>query len=342
MKTVAVSLWEGQIRGEKPNAATAIQLPVANAVEHATTRELFVQTYNRFSHACRAIEEPGVAIIAVDEHTRRAAGIVRLCARVGRTVAAIVGRHDRCDLYLPHGDQLALRQLAVVLGPVQSWQPGATGVRYRVIDLRTGHGMLDEHGRLLRGLRAEGPSIVRCAGYTLFILPIGDPSDWPERADDAWAMLPERVYFDELEHSPDGSMPRAWPRRGDSRKSIVVRTSAALDTGMRLASEVDIAGTLEISGPNRTVTLRVGHHALQSGVLLGRYGRCDGSELADDSTLSRVHALLIEDEHQLIVVDTASINGTRASGCEPARVNVLEDELCLGRRTRVRWRWLGG
>ncbi|MGE0867132.1 MAG: hypothetical protein AB7P03_01125 [Kofleriaceae bacterium] len=341
MKTVAISLWEGQVRGAKPNAVT-IQLPVAAPVEPASTRELFVEAYRRFSVACRATEEPGVAIVAVDERTRRAAGIVRLCARVGRTVAAIVGRHDHCDLYLPHGDQLALRQLAVVLGPVQSWRRGDTPARYRVIDLRTRHGMLDEHGRVLRGIRAEGPSIVRCAGYALFILPIGDPSDWPERADDAWAMLPERVYFDELEHAPEGSMPRAWPGRRDSRTSVVLRTSAALDTGMRLASEIDAAGTLEIIGPTRTVKLRVGHHALETGVLLGRYARCDGNGFADDATLSRVHALLLQDHDQLIVVDTASVNGTRAASGDAARVTVLDDELQLGKQTRLRWRWLGG
>lgn len=340
MKTIGVSLWDGQVRNGV-NARTVMR-PVRRAVGNA--RELFVGSYHHFAAACRAVDEPGVAVVAVDEMTGRAAGLVRLCARVQRPVAAIVGRHDRCDLYLTGSDRLALRQLAVVLGPVQSWQPGEARVGYRVLDLRTSDGMLDEEGRVLRGLRADGPAVLRCGGYTIFILMLGDPTDWPEDASDAWQMLPERVYFDEIDSCAGGSLPpMRMPR--DRTRSVVFRTQGPRDTsaGMKAAYEGDLAGTLEIIGQHRRVTLSVSHDALHDGILLGRYARCDGNEAIDDPSLSRVHALLVQDDERLLAVDIASCNGTRVRGGEDSRVVVIERdiELELGNATRARWRWIG-
>jgi hypothetical protein len=312
----------------------------------AGLRELFFEAYAKFAPACRAVEEPGIAIVAVDEATGRAAGLVKLLARVQRPTAAIVGRHDHCDLFLSASDRLALRQLAVVLAPVENWERGSSSVRYRVLDLKTQDGMIDEEGRVLRGLRAEGPAILRCGGYAIYILSLGDPTDWPADARDAWQVLPERVYFDELERCPDGSMPRLRhipaQRLGthETHQSVVMRTVGPRDTGSHLVGGGDVAGTLEIIGPHRRTLLSVGHDALHDGVLLGRYSRCDAVD-PDDASLSRVHALLLHDHDRLLMIDTASFNGTRISGEENARVVVLDRdlELVLGRKTRARWRW---
>jgi hypothetical protein len=201
--------------------------------------------------------------------------------------------------------------------------------------------MLDEDGRVLRGLRAEGPALLRCGGYALFMLMLGDPSDWPEAAGDAWDMLPERVYFDELERCPNGSVSRMRQVHADaSHQSIVMRTMGPRDTESRLTLEGGVAGTLELVGPSRRTTITVGHNALRDGVLLGRYSRCDAVG-PDDGSLSRVHALLLHDDDRLLVVDTASFNGTRVVGHEHARMHVLDGdvELELGRKTRMRWRW---
>lgn len=343
MKTIGVSLWDGQERGGG-NYRTVMRPAVR---PRAGLRELFLEAYPRFAPACRTVDEPGIAIVAVDETSGRAAGLVKLLARVQRPVAAIVGRHDRCDLFLAGSDRLALRQLAIVLSPVESWVRGA-GVRYRVLDLKTQDGMIDEEGRVLRGLRAEGPAILRCGGYAIFILSLGDPTDWPNDARDAWQMLPERVYFDELERCPDGSMPRMRRppqeklalRELETHHSVVMRTVGPRDTGSRLVAGGDAAGTLEIIGPHRRSHLAVGHDALQDGLLLGRYHRCDAVD-PDDASLSRVHALLLHDHDRLLLIDTASFNGTRVSGEENSRVIVIDRdlELVLGRKTRARWRW---
>jgi FHA domain-containing protein len=343
VKTVGIDLWGGQVRGVAENRCTVIHHAPRTA---RPLRELFVGAYAKFAAQCRAVDEPGVAIIAIDECTGRASGIVTLRARVARYVASIVGRHDQCDLFLTGSSELGLRQLAIVLDPVQSWSRDSTNVRYRVLDLRTQTGFIDEQGRTLRGLRCEGPALLRCAGYALFLLPLGDATDWPESAADAWAMIPERVYFDELECSPRGSMPAmraaAPPAQlSTTHKSLIIRTHGPRDTGESLVPRGDHAGTLELSGKTHHGALTLGHDALQDGVLLGRYARCDGAGLLDDPSLSRVHALLLHVDDALLVIDTASRNGTRLSGQTDARVIVLsgDTELALGTSTRARWRW---
>jgi hypothetical protein len=336
-----VSLWAGQSRGVIPNAPT-LMMKAARPVLPArisTARDLFLMAYPKFAPVCRAFEEPGLAVIAVDEATGRPAGIVKLCARVQRPVSAIIGRHDRCDLYLHERESLSLRQLLVVVDPVKSWERGATAVRYRVLDLRTSQPMVDEDGRPLRGIAAEGPAILRCAGYVLFMLVLGDPSDWPADAADAWAMLPERVYLDELENCAAGSLPKIRRPRVDVRETFITRTNGPRDTQMRLA-QGDGVGKLEIYTPNRQLSIAVGADALRDGVLLGRYGRCDLTDAAsEDHSLSRVHALLMQLDERLLLIDTASSNGTFERG-QQVRVVVIDKdtELRLGKKTYLRWR----
>ncbi|MBA3820316.1 MAG: hypothetical protein H0X17_15595, partial [Deltaproteobacteria bacterium] len=103
----------------------------------------------------------------------------------------------------------------------------------------------------------------------------------------------------------------------------------------------DVAGTLQLVGPDSRGTLAIGHAALRDGVLLGRYARCNGALLASDGSLSRVHALLLHADDRLLMIDTASSCGTRRVGGADARVLELSagGELELGTETRVRWTW---
>ena len=337
-KTVGIDLWAGQVRGIGENRATVMR-PAARIARGL--RELFLGAYGKFAAQCRAVDEPGVAVIAVDELTGRPTGIVQLRARVARYVAAIVGRHDACDLFLTGSDELALRHLAVVLDPVHSWTRGSSTVRYRVLDLRTSRGFTDENGRTLRGLRCEGPALLRCAGHALFVLPLGDPSDWPESATDAWTMIPERVYFDELERCPEGSMPHMIAPVTSTHRSMIMRTAGLRDTGSSIVRVGDCAGVLELTGLQHRGCLRLGDDALRDGVLIGRYARCDASTILDDPSLSRVHLVLLHVDDALLAIDTASRNGTRLIGEPRARVIAMDNmtELRLGTSTRARWRW---
>ncbi|HEY6036358.1 MAG TPA: FHA domain-containing protein [Kofleriaceae bacterium] len=344
MKTVGVDLWGGQVRGAGENRATVLRPVPRPAMVDRELRALFHQAYPQFAPVCRAVDEPGIAMIAVDELTGKATGICTLRARVARYVAAMIGRHDACDLFLRGNDELALRHLAVILDPVKSWARNAASVRYRVLDLRTQHGFRDEHGKPLRGLRAEGPALLRCGGFALFILPLGDPTDWPDNANDAWDAIPERVYFDELQNVPEASMPKMIARdfqNAQTHVSVIMRTQGPRETGDSLVMPGAGVGTLELIGKHHRGTLTLGHAALRDGVLVGRYARCDAAGIIDDPSLSRVHALLIDVEDAFLVIDTASRNGTRLYGQDDARVIAIagDTELGLGSRTRARWRF---
>jgi hypothetical protein len=350
MKTIGVDLWAEQIRGAGTNNVTCLR-PSSTPKLRRGMRELFVGAYRSFADRCREVSEPGIALVAVDEISGRAMGIVRLLARVQRHVAAIIGRHDECDLFLNAHARLALRHLAVVLDPVSDWRPGAN-VRYRVLDLRTTDGFSDENDRPLRGLRCEGPGLLRCGGYALFVMPLGDPTDWPTEAEDAWAFLPERVYFDELDRAALGSVRRLPPgansappaiNNAATHRSLIVSTHGPRDTSDgSLEESGDIAGTLELVGPRNRGTIRIGHDELRDGVLIGRYARCNNAQLADDPSLSRVHALLIQIDDAIIAIDTASLNGTREANQSKARLIQLfgDTELVLGTATRARWHWV--
>ncbi|HEX2690394.1 MAG TPA: FHA domain-containing protein [Kofleriaceae bacterium] len=349
MKTVGVDLWGDQVRGGGNNNVTCLR-PASTPKLRKSFRELFVTSYQSFADRCREVSEPGIALVAVDEVSGRSMGLVRLLARVQRHVAAIIGRHDECDLFLNAHARLALRHLTVVLDPVSDWRAGGN-VRYRVLDLRTTDGFSDENDRPLRGLCCEGPGLLRCGGYALFIMPLGDPTDWPTSPEDAWAFLPERVYFDELEQSALGSVPRLpRPKRAPdgfnnaaTHRSLIIRTHGPRDThGGSLVDSGDIAGTLELVGPRNRGTIRIGHDELRDGVLIGRYARCNNAHIADDPSLSRVHALLLQVDDAILAIDTASLNGTRETNHPKSRLIQLQGdtELVLGTATRARWHWV--
>lgn len=338
MKTLITEHWAGQVRGAAPNSATRI-VPVPPR-PGPDFRALFERAYPAFADRCRAVDQPGLAIVAVNEITGEAAGMACLRAQIDRHVSAIIGRHDRCDLYLPANDRLALRQLAVVLGPVTDWRAGASTVSFRVLDLRTSTGILDEQSRPLRGLRSEGPAMLTCGGYAIFALPLGDPADWPSSARDAWDQLPERIYHDELMRVPDASVVKERPvSRGHT--TLVTRITGPRELGMQLASARDVAGSLWLSGPSGACTLDVGQQALRDGVLLGRYDRCEASGIVLDSSVSRVHALLLLVDDRLLAIDIASTNGTRRAGAPDAHVIEVEHEMLLelGDSMLVRWIW---
>jgi hypothetical protein len=152
-------------------------------------------------------------------------------------------------------------------------------------------------------------------------------------------MLPERVYFDEMDRCAEGSLTKL-PKPG-ARTSTLVRTHGPHDTGVGLVRSGSAAGTLELRGAHTGGYLDVGHAELADGILLGRYPRCNGAGFSDDPSLSRVHALLIQVDDRLLLVDTSSRNGSRLRGSADSRVIEIvgETELELGTHTRVRWRW---
>jgi hypothetical protein len=162
-------------------------------------------------------------------------------------------------------------------------------------------------------------------------------------------MLPERVLLRERAAEPD-----RWRRRGyaarpeDARRdegrsrSVITAIPAPLGVGEALVAEGESAvGTLRILSDRGARRLPVGAEALSRGVLLGRYSRCDASDVLGHDHISRAHLLVKRVGDELVAVDTASTAGTYLEGAERAvrtvalgrgEVAVLGDD-----RARVSW-----
>jgi catechol 2,3-dioxygenase-like lactoylglutathione lyase family enzyme len=257
---------------------------------------------------------------------------------------AVIGRHSRADLIL-EDPGMSLRHLLVVVPPPSSPDPHAVG--FEVRDLRTSRAFFDEEGRHLEGLVADGPAFVSCGVHALFFLQTGAPADWPEDPSEAWAGLPERVHLRDRAAEPEWWRRRARgaspePARDREIRSQVTVIPGPVDPGAGLLEEGETPrGELEVSSMRGRMRAPVGPLALARGILLGRYRRCDASDLLDDVRISRAHLLVVEIGGRILALDTASTSGTYVRGSdEPTPCVTLDggEEAILGdHQAVVRW-----
>jgi pSer/pThr/pTyr-binding forkhead associated (FHA) protein len=310
---------------------------------------LFVAHYAKIRTFCREAREPGIAVVAVHIPTLRLVGRLWLGARPGRATAAIIGRHSHADLLLTTDSGLSLRHLALVVHPLRSWD--GHEARFTVLDLRTERAFHDEHGRQLDGVRCEGPALLSCGDYALYVLQTGDATDWPPLAGDAWSMLPRRVYLDERKAEPDRWQRRAMrqerrrPPRDVGTHSFItaIRGPVLSDDGLLREGETAI-GAFNVLTDRSARRFSVGPAAASRGILLGRYSRCEASDLFADGSISRTHLLLLEVGGTLYAIDTASTEGSFVDRDDRRRrefrVVALEDDdvVVIGDdRAVVRW-----
>jgi len=355
-KSRDIELLAGQARRAARNLKTraASRAPRRRGTPLSTDpRELFIGEYSRFAARCRSAIEPGLAIVAIDRFTGKMSAFMKLRAQPGELVTAVVGRHGCTDVYLDGSDRLSLRHLLVAVDPVTEWRPGSE-LRYRVLDLRTRSGFRDEHGRELKSIVCEGAAILEAADYQLYLLPLGDPTDWPATGDDAWDCIPERVYFDEQTALAEGTRPVEMkrPKRklleplldlpsGRTSRITVVSPPTSVSESLVEGGEDPIA-QLVVNGLDGRKTISVGASALDRGVLLGRYSRCNAGATLFTETVSRVHLLVIRCGDWICAIDTGSRNGTRQGGSE-IRAVLLDraTRLSLGLDgDSVYWDWL--
>lgn len=312
-------------------------------------RDAFRRYYHRIRSECQAFRKPGVVCVVVNT-----SGIVcvrQLLARPTSVSAAILGRHNEADIWVGGDQGISLRHLAVIVFPHE----GRDEPRFRVLDLRTATAMTDEAGRRLESLEAEGPVFVRCESCALLLFPTTEQDlPWPDDAEEGWACIPERVYFDESSAEPD-----RWARRprrptprgsgpvGPSRGAVTIVQTARAPAQVQqklLAEGESPLGTLELRSEAGTVTIQVGARALAQGVLLGRYDRCDSHGLAAlaDHRISRVHLLLVRVGDEVFAIDTASTNGTELDGEEGRAFDmVARRQLTIAGRAVVCWQPIG-
>jgi hypothetical protein len=346
-KTRVVRLRTGNFREDAINAVTQIVEPEAS-LDDLSFEELFRRNYDAIRSVCEGFDQPGLALIAVDATGVTASACV--AAKPDRINIAVVGRHGMADLFLEGDSSLSLRHLAVILHP----RPAADDVRFRILDLRTALAFVDENGRRLEALEAEGPVFVRCGKHPVFFLPTGDETPWPDDPDAGWECIPDRVYFDEEPAEPDRWERRRlrarWQgaderprksRRGAGTTRVQTFRGPVLAHRRLVADDEEPLGELRIHSDAGTTGIAIGRQAAREGVLFGRYDRCDneGLPVLTHISISRVHVLVIEIAGQLYAIDTASTNGLFADS-EEVRLLPLEydQRLVLGDNlASVRW-----
>ncbi len=278
-----------------------------------SARNLFVHRYLDIHAALEACDRPGVLLLAFDRQ-EQPIGTAWLAATSERARALIVGRHSRCGLVIPpHHATIALRHLAVIV------RLGGHGVPLtRVIDLCTHTGFVDEAGRVLQSASVDGPAFLATEEVQLVVLPTGDGRVWPADAEAAYASLPPRSFRDErVKTWGVAQHPRAF--EDDVSAEDITSVSAILpplQPGGRMVEDGEsVVGRLFIGHSGHSVQRSVGRRALERGILLGRYARCDlGSDFRSQGRISRVHLLLIHDGGGVVAIDTASTNGTLLGG----------------------------
>lgn len=335
-KTRIVHLAKGQRREEALNRGTCVVV-FDRPLAPASFRAAFTAHYEAIRRECTEFAQAGLAIIAIDIIQNSLAGSVCMAAKIDMPNAAIVGRHGMADLYLDGDLGLSLRHLAIITSPLVS---SHDEVRFRIVDLRTETAFADEHGKPFEALMAEGPLFVRCGQYALFVIPTGDPTMWPDSAEDGWECIPERVYLNGAAAEPDRWQRLARGRvkaraaveedgpRQKKRDAVTMVHSMAGPVRARtrlVAPGEEPIGTLRISSKAGVQTIALGAQAAGQGVLLGRYERCDidGVNVLTEQGISRVHLLIIDIDGRLYAIDTASTHGTWLGDEDEREVRVL-------------------
>lgn len=318
-RTRVVELARPSAREVGDNRATqCLDVPMLNAeAVPFDPRPLFALHYARIRSSCLDFAEPGIAVFAFSLRSHQWLGTMCLAARPGEIRAGVVGRHTGADLFLAGDARLALRHLLYVIEPMPLSDALRGEVRFRVMDLETGSPPTDEAGRPVASLTAEGPVFVRCHDYALLALVTGDPTDWPEAAEDAWACVPERVFVEE--QLAVGSAPRRLPFGEPSAldrlgRTTVVRVLEGPTHVSALASDEAPCGHLRVVTRGTRRALSVGHDILRRGLLVGRYERChsqQGTPITDER-VSRVHLMIVQLAGRVCAIDLGSSNGSFA------------------------------
>jgi hypothetical protein len=318
-RTRQVELARPRSRDIADNRAT-VWMDVVRPEVPFDPRALFIGSYSRIRATCLDFAEPGVAVFAFSLRGGKWLATMCLAARPGEVRAGVVGRHSGADLFLDGDAGLALRHLLVAIEPTSLADALRGEVRFRVMDLETGAAPIDEQGRRVASLTAEGPVFLRCQDFALLALVTGDPTDWPERAEDAWDCLPERVFVEERLAS--GSRPRRLPHAPPvgsvpltgGRRTTLVRVFDGPSHVRAVATDEPPCGMLRVESRGTCRAIGVGRETLRRGLLVGRYERChtqDGSPIQDER-VSRVHLMIVELGGLPCAIDLGSSNGSWA------------------------------
>lgn len=314
-----------------PNERTRLPPPIRLLRGPPSPEAVFNGWQGRMARTAREESRRGVFIFALTGDGDFAGQVWLRADDTPRTTT--IGRHSSCELFLPNSDELSLRQLLVIVSgtPLEP--------RCRLVDLRSTAGFSTSDGEPLSSVLFTGTAVFSLPGYWLVFVPTGQVVQWDERALNAWQTLPKQnLVVGEDWRSADDLM--AMMSRGPGSTVATFHAVPSLGgTPLLLAGErpegilvIDIAGVQRLS-------VALGGRALDRGIILGRDSRCLGLTTGLPDSLSRVHAIVLREQGDVLIADAGSTNGTWLGEIE-IRSAVLQPEqrFRLGGPLHVWWR----
>ena len=212
----------------------------------------------------------------------------------------ILGRHSQSEVFLSQDQSLSLRHLIFMT------HPKSDRLIYRILDLRSRSGFENEAGMNCHSLISDGHGFIRLNHYHILCFPAQCPSLNGNEPQKSWDALPPRQYKD---------LPSDLNEMSFSEHCSIVFSTPPPTPLRRVVTQKPVA-SLELFSGDNYVNQPLDSDMLSSGILIGRYTRCDRAfqPFLTITSISRVHLLIVEVEGQMYIIDTASTNGTYIDG----------------------------
>jgi hypothetical protein len=279
---------------------------------------------------------------------------------------AIVGSHERCDVTLPVGPDVALRHLLVTCAPAPAPEGATTKpvLGLRILDLKTSLPFFLDNEEPLYSAIVSGAFSLRVGVHVICGFPLGSvrPAMTPLVLPDALVALqppaeaPPRPANDDLAPHTLSNDSVVIPRQSDDRpiahspyRDAKSWRSPTVTPCRPITQIQDLVGvvrdesrvrvTLERSGMGASLELPVS--ALETGVLLGRAQNCldGGLRRVLCESISRAHVLLLKRGDGFFAFDLATTNGTRVEGKRVRSIELLSTGVTIEMAKKVTLRW---
>jgi hypothetical protein len=270
----------------------------------------------------RCLAERALVVVAAfsNEDGERQLRCLVAPANLRAPTAIIVGAHPACDVSGVHG--ACLRHLVLIVDPSI---PGVV----RVIDLNTPDGLVIDGEPGIRAAAACGSLRIGAGSADLLALSLAADEPLPPLPVERLRVIGRARAVPPNERPPlsvqaDAELPHRAPTREEPPPGL----------GSRGKTHVSRVGITVVEPPPAragALRLRPSRQELERGIVLGRYDRCH-TRLSDER-VSRVHALLIARGDDVLVIDTASTNGTDVIiGVSITALGILNRSMVVPRR----------
>ena len=194
----------------------------------------------------------------------------------------ILGRHSQSEVILAADQSLSLRHLVFMT------YPKAERLVYRILDLRSRSGFENEVGTHCHSLISDGHGFIRLNHYHIMCIPAQCASLKKSEPQTAWESLPQ-------DNSTMCHHIKELPFSDGLFYSV---NASAYTTSSRLIQKP--VASLELFSGDNYVNQPLDSAMLSTGILIGRYTRCDKAfqPFLTINSISRIHSLIVEVEGQ--------------------------------------------